>query len=100
MTLAPAGGGWGDLMESQQLFCLLNTAWKRHAGGEAAGRTAEENKTLQAYDIPAGHLWVALIVNTTFILYLKLHNDIYCERPVQIYSLQVCGKDDITSGRV
>lgn len=59
-----------------------------------------KKKDLHAYDIPTDHLWVALIVSTTFVLYLKLHNDMYCERPVLVYSLQISGKDVITSGHV
>lgn len=74
-------------MESQQLPLSPEHCMEKTRRGKKKNCRGKKN----LFDIPAGHLWAALIVSTTFVLYLKLHNDIYCERPVQIYSLQVSG---------
>lgn len=87
-------------MGIQQLPLSPEHCMEKTRRGRSCWEICREKKPLQAKDIPTGHLWAALIASTTFVLYLKLHNDIYCERPVQIYSLQVSGKDDITSGHV
>lgn len=87
-------------MEIQQLPLSPEHCMEKTRRGRSCWENCRQKKALQAYDILAGHLWATLIVRNTFVLYLKLCNDIYCERPVQIYSLQVSGKDNITSGHV
>lgn len=88
LTFPPAGEG---VISSQQ---QLPVSWTLH-GKDTQGRscwTTCETKTPQAYDNPAVHLWACSDCHYYICSYLKLYKDSDCERPVQIYSLQVSCK--------
>lgn len=82
LTLAPAGG------EGFQGKSAASVSWTLH-GKDTQGKICREKK-------PSGHMtqvtwWASL---TDFVLHLKLHNDIYCERPVPYSPCKFSGLDN------